>query len=50
MNILGNMFMNAPNRSNFEELVSLANDKVLWKSLELNIPSHLRERTLWLDG
>ena len=45
----GNMFMDAPHHSNFEELVSLANDKVFWKSLESNIPSHLRERTIYSE-
>ena len=46
MDITGNMFIDVPHYSNFEELVSLANDKVFWKSLESTIPSHLRKNTI----
>ena len=42
----GNMFMDAPYHENFEDLVTLANDKAFWKSQESNIPSHLRGPTM----
>ena len=45
----GNMFMDAPHHENFEDLITLANDKVFWKSQESNIPSHLRGPTMYTD-
>ena len=45
----GNMFMDVPHHENLEDLIALANDKVFWKSLEANIPSHPRGPTLYTD-
>ena len=45
----GNMFMDTPHHENFDDLITLVNDKVFWKSQESNIPSHLRGLTMYTD-
>ena len=45
----GNMFMDTPHHENFDDLITLVNDKAFWKSQESNIPSNLRGPTLYTD-
>ena len=40
--IQGTLFMDAPASDNIEELTLLAQEKIHWKALEQEIPSHLR--------
>jgi len=41
-NNLGSLTMDVPQHNNLIHLIQLARDKTHWKSLEANIPSHLR--------
>ena len=47
MDIPVNLLMDAPANTSLEDLVTLAQDKGFWTSLEASIPSHLRGVTMY---
>ena len=45
--IQGTLWMDVPPHTDIDELIMMSNSKIFWNSLTQNIPSHLRQRTIY---